>query len=1065
MKSKIADMSIVKKMVLSFVLIITIIIGIIMYSVYFTAGMRGEHAYLLTYVMERNRLLIELQNEFRAFGATISASFNNQDWLETATVANILQTQADMTENVEDIVFIVAQYIHLLESDPVANDVMGIDMITPTIETINHVLENILFMLGYYQIENPANIPDNAYFTDVLATYATPNINAIEGLRQLNLDLITTVSSNLYNQQDLYFRFNLMALALIISVAFATIWLMISTFKKRITLIATRAKLLEWGDFNVDMHDEIGDEIGQLTNIMGDIVDIFKNLVEQITIVSTKISEGDINARLNEDIFKGGFQNAAFAINMLAEEVRQVSNLKAEKDYYEYIQFMMDTVPLAITFWDSDFNLTSCNEEIKRRYGLEDKREYMENFYRFSPKYQPDGSLSSERGLLYVQEAFEKSSLTFDWLHQDIHGNQIPSKIICYKAYIKGNPVLCTYASDMRNFYRAIEEMKRSALAEEASEAKTRFLAKMSHEIRTPISAVLGISEIQLKNPDLPLSVEEAFAKIYSSSQLLLGIINDVLDLSKIEANKMAILQDEYEATSLINDIIQLNIFRLGSKKIKFNIDIDPQIPTVMLGDELRIKQIMNNLLSNAFKYTKHGFVFLSVKFLAEGDETFLEFIVEDTGIGMTEENLKALFDEFVRFNEEKNKTIEGVGLGMSIVNNLLSLMNATIDVTSEIDKGSKFIVKIPQERISLENIGEEMVDNLKNFKLSNRFSAKNMTFTPDPMPYGKVLVVDDVETNLFVAKGLLSFYDLTVTTVSSGFEALDLVEEGNTYDIIFLDHMMPQMDGIETINEIHKTGYNHPIVALTANALIGQSEMFLQNGFDGFISKPIDTSHLNSILNKFIRDKQPVEVVEAARRNAENINKERQTKEGMWEFFSGNNKTEASSEFIKGLNKEFARTQKDVVASIRTALEENDITACRRSVHTLKGLARTIGKNDLAEVAGQLETIFERNTFSEDENESLKITNLLKALERRLAETIKSIPLEDLQETAAPTADILSILNDLETLLNESSTASLTTATELNGWPQAAVMLRQIENYDFDAALTTLKILKEIAA
>ncbi|MCL1997748.1 MAG: ATP-binding protein [Turicibacter sp.] len=974
-------MSIVKKMVLSFSIIIAVILSVLLYSTYFTASVRDEQAYLLTHVMERNRLLVDLQNEFRGFWITISLNFGDPELLAGFTAEDVELIHADLDGWVERIAATVDEYEELLRADPVANEILGFDMVSQTIENVHTILQNVLFMQGYYRVENL----DEPQRFDSVFVHAMENINSIESLRQLNLNLIATVSQNLYYQQEQYFIFNLVALVFIVGVALTTVWLMTTSFKRRLALFGTKAKLLQQGDFSVNIRDDVQDEIGQLNNVVGDIVDIFKDLVVQITNVSKKVSKGDAEARLNAADFEGDFQTAARAINKLAEEVMDVAELKSEKDYYEYVQFMMDTVPLVITFWDKDFKLTNCNEEVKRRYGVSDTKSYLKEFFRFSPKHQPDGSLSSELGVFHMKNALEQGHTTFDWIHQDVHGNPIPSKITCYKTVIKGEVMICSYATDMRDFYRAMDEMKRSALAEETSEAKTRFLARMSHEIRTPISAVLGISEIQLKSTDLPLSVEEAFAKIYSSSQVLLSIINDILDLSKIAANKMEILHESYEAASLINDIIQLNVFRLGSKKIKFNIEIDPEIPMNMLGDELRIKQVMNNLLSNAFKYTKRGFVFLGIRFV---DEEILEFVVEDTGMGMSPENLKALFDEFVRFDEKENQNIEGAGLGMSIVHNLLSLMKGTIDVHSEVDKGSHFTVRIPQKRAIDANIGKELADNLKTFKLSNRFSAKSMTFTPDPMPYGKVLVVDDVETNLFVAKGLLSFYDLQVTTVLSGYDALENVRAGNVYDIIFLDHMMPGMDGIETIQEIHKLGYTEPIVALTANALIGHSEMFLQNGFDAFISKPIDTSHLNSILNRFIRDKQPVEVVEAARKNAENVNKERQSKEGMWEFFTGNNKPQIQNEFIKGMNKEFVRTQRNVATNIRAALEKGDLLSCRRFVNTLMGISRTIGKNDLAEIAKQLDLLFE----SDSQDDELKISNLLNFLERRLAETIKTL-------------------------------------------------------------------------
>ncbi|MCL1992778.1 MAG: response regulator [Spirochaetes bacterium] len=413
------------------------------------------------------------------------------------------------------------------------------------------------------------------------------------------------------------------------------------------------------------------------------------------------------------------------------------------------------------------------------------------------------------------------------------------------------------------------EEARRAAGAEENSQAKSRFLARMSHEIRTPISAVLGISEVQIRNPELAAPVKESFSKVHSAAQVLLGLVNDILDLSKIEAGKMEIANEVYETERLINDIVQMNLFRMGGKNIKFEIDIDSDIPVLLKGDSLRITQVMNNLLSNAFKYTEAGKVSLSAKYISSNGRQVLYFKIADTGCGMSEEELKTLFNEFERFNDGGRRNIEGAGLGMAIVESLLALMGAKLDVQSAPGAGTTVQLEIPQGRESDAVLGAELAESLQNFSVSKPASSKIVKFTAEPMPYGSVLVVDDFETNLLVAQWLLSFYSISVETCDSGQKALDLVKSGRVYDIIFMDHMMPGMDGIEAATRIRALGYKHPIVALTANVLIGQSDIFIENSFDGFISKPIDSSRLNAVLNKLVRDRHPPEVVEAARQDA----------------------------------------------------------------------------------------------------------------------------------------------------------------------------------------------------
>jgi signal transduction histidine kinase/CheY-like chemotaxis protein len=408
---------------------------------------------------------------------------------------------------------------------------------------------------------------------------------------------------------------------------------------------------------------------------------------------------------------------------------------------------------------------------------------------------------------------------------------------------------------------------------DEENRQKSDFLAKMSHEIRTPMNAILGITEIQLQDSTIREDIREALGKIYNSGDLLLGIINDILDFSKIEAGKMELVPVKYYVSSMINDVVQLNRIKNENKPIEFRLEVDELLPAELIGDELRIKQVMNNLLSNAFKYTDKGEVVLSVAVEQTrggglSTNATIVFRISDTGQGMTAEQVHKVFDEYSRFNLEVNRTTQGTGLGMNITRNLVHMMDGSISVKSTPGKGTEVTVKLPQRTEgSGAMIGKEMAETLQQFKMSSASQTEKAQITYDPMPYGSVLIVDDVETNLYVAKGLLSPYELSMETANSGFEAIDKVKGGRVYDIIFMDHMMPKMDGIETTKILREMGYQGTIIALTANAIVGQAEMFMNNGFDGFISKPIDVRQLNAALNKMVRDKQPYEVIEAARR------------------------------------------------------------------------------------------------------------------------------------------------------------------------------------------------------
>ena len=487
---------------------------------------------------------------------------------------------------------------------------------------------------------------------------------------------------------------------------------------------------------------------------------------------------------------------------------------------------------------------------------------------------------------------------------------------------------------------------------------KSNFLAKMSHEIRTPLNAILGIAEIQMQNKTLPPYTNEALGKIYNSGYLLLGIINDILDFSKIEAGKLELMPIRYDVASLIHDTVQLNMMRIGSKQIDFKLKVDPFIPAELYGDELRVKQIFNNLLSNAFKYTKSGEVILSITAQYEDrvkdPYAKLIIVVRDTGQGMSAEQVQKLFDEYTRFNMAANRLTQGTGLGMSITQSLIHLMNGKIMVESELGKGSVFTVHLPQKIVGSGPLGKGVAENLERFRFNDMPSMKTAQIVREPMPYGSVLIVDDVETNIYVAKGLMSPYGLSIDTASSGATAIEKIREGKVYDIVFMDHMMPNMDGIEATKIIRGLGYARPIVALTANAVLGQAEMFLSNGFDDFISKPIDIRQLNASLNKLIRDKQPPEVLAAARKG--------RVTEAAADAAQGDALHDNASFVDPELTAIFVRDAAKAMATLEKIyekhdhFEDDDIQLYVINTHAMKSALANIGETSLSDVARRLE-------------------------------------------------------------------------------------------------------------
>ncbi|MDR2617322.1 MAG: response regulator [Treponema sp.] len=403
-------------------------------------------------------------------------------------------------------------------------------------------------------------------------------------------------------------------------------------------------------------------------------------------------------------------------------------------------------------------------------------------------------------------------------------------------------------------FHDVTETLRAKEAAEAASKAKSAFLATMSHEIRTPLNAIIGLSEIQLQN-ELSESAHADLEKIYNSGSVLLGIINDILDISKIEAGSFELIPESYDTPSLINDTVQLNIVRIGSKPIVFKLNIDDTLPARVFGDELRVKQVLNNILSNAFKYTKAGTVTLQVRWEKQDNEALMIFSVSDTGQGIKKEDIDKLFSEYSQLDTRANRKIEGTGLGLSITKRLVEMMGGNIGVESEYGKGSTFTVRLRQKLVEERPIGPEVAENLMSFRLIETRRSRSKNLVRIRMPYGKVLVVDDVATNLDVAKGLMLPYGLTIDCVLSGQEAIDKIrKEEVKYDAVFMDHMMPGMDGIEATRIIRKeigTEYAKtvPIIALTANALAGNEET-LWKAEQEQAAKEADTGPSSGILD-----------------------------------------------------------------------------------------------------------------------------------------------------------------------------------------------------------------------
>ena len=621
-------------------------------------------------------------------------------------------------------------------------------------------------------------------------------------------------------------------------------------------------------------------------------------------------------------------------------------------------QYIYESANTAILIFDEYFRLVLANPYGQELLGIA-KIENQKLSWLFHSTEEEVGQLQctilqNNKGVAELVSRHEEISCSLNFsVARDFHND--PYCIVCF-------------VYDLTKEKNMMEEVV------QASEAKSQFLANMSHEIRTPINGILGMDTVLLKECK-DENLREYAKNIQSAGQSLLSIINDILDISKIESGKLEILPIKYQLFSVLNDCYNLTKVKIENKPVEFEVQINENLPSWLYGDEVRIRQIINNFLSNAVKYTKEGKVTFCLDYEERPNaQIMLVISVSDTGIGIKQEDLGKLFESFTRIEEKRNRNIEGTGLGLNLTKNLVDLMGGEISVDSTYGQGSCFTAKIPQKIVDAKPMG----DFGKRYQQYLNTSDENTLsfFAPE----AKILVVDDVEMNLRVVQGLLKETRIQIDTAGSGRECLECVKRSQ-YDMIFLDHMMPEMDGIETLRNMKTLADNLnreiPVIMLTANAIIGAKEEYIEAGFTDYLTKPIRETELLEMLLNYLPEKLVCKKDEQEIEESENKERQNLKDPGLPETEARTDESGISQiqllKKLEGLDVKIGLTycmneedfyvemlqeyiKADKLSDMKQFFAAEDWRNYRTTVHALKSTSLTIGAAHLSERAKALE-------------------------------------------------------------------------------------------------------------